>query len=41
MNLVQRIEKWGDAHHPKWIDFIRITLGLVLVMKGFQYINQP
>ena len=39
MNLVQRIEKWGDAHHPKWIDFIRITLGLVLVMKGFQYIN--
>lgn len=39
MNLVQRIEKWGDTHHPKWIDFIRITLGLVLIMKGFQYIN--
>lgn len=39
MNFVQRIEKWGDTHHPKWIDFIRITLGLVLVMKGFQYIN--
>lgn len=39
MNFVQRIEKWGDTHHPKWIDFIRITLGIVLVMKGFQYIN--
>lgn len=39
MNFVQRIEKWGDAHHPKWIDIIRIVLGGILVIKGFQYIN--
>lgn len=39
MNFVQRIEKWGDTHHPKWIDFIRITLGIILIFKGFQYIN--
>ncbi len=39
MNFVQRIEKWGDTHHPKWIDFIRIALGGILVIKGFQYIN--
>ncbi|MBY0478429.1 MAG: DoxX family protein [Chitinophagaceae bacterium] len=39
MNVVQRIEKWGDAHHPKWIDFIRIVLGAILVVKGIQYIN--
>lgn len=39
MNFVQRIEKWGDAHHPKWIDIIRIALGGILVIKGFQYIN--
>ena len=39
MNFVQRIEKWGDAHHPKWIDFIRIALGAILVLKGVQYIN--
>ncbi|HMO32166.1 MAG TPA: DoxX family protein [Lacibacter sp.] len=39
MNLIQRLEKWGDEHHPKWIDFIRIVLGIVLVLKGVQYIN--
>jgi uncharacterized membrane protein YphA (DoxX/SURF4 family) len=39
MNLFQKLEKWGDEHHPKWIDFIRIVLGLILVMKGVQYIN--
>jgi len=39
MNFVQRIEKWGDTHHPKWIDFIRIALGAILVLKGVQYIN--
>ena len=39
MNFLQRIEKWGDAHHQKWIDFIRITLGIILIFKGFQYIN--
>jgi uncharacterized membrane protein YphA (DoxX/SURF4 family) len=39
MNLIQQLEKWGDAHHPKWIDFIRIALGLVLVIKGVEYIN--
>ncbi len=39
MNFVQRIEKWGDAHHPKWIDIIRIALGGILVIRGFQYIN--
>lgn len=39
MNFVERIEKWGDAHHPKWIDAIRIILGLILFIKGLQFIN--
>lgn len=39
MNLIQRLEKWGDDHHPKWIDFIRIALGVILMLKGVQYIN--
>ena len=39
MNFVQRMEKWGDAHHPKWIDFIRIVLGIILTLKGVQFIN--
>ena len=34
MNYLQRIEFWGDRHHPKWLDFIRIALGLFLCYKG-------
>jgi putative oxidoreductase len=39
MNLVQRVEHWGDAHHPQWLDIIRIALGLFLCYKGVDYLN--
>ena len=24
MNVIEKIEYWGDTHHPRWLDFIRI-----------------
>ncbi len=39
MNLFQRLEKWGDNHHPKWLDAIRIVLGIFLFLKGVEFIN--
>ena len=39
MNLVQRVEHWGDAHHPQWLDILRIALGLFLCYKGVDYLN--
>jgi len=39
MNLLQRIEYWGDRHHPKWADIIRIALGLFLCYKGMDFLN--
>jgi putative oxidoreductase len=39
MNMVQKIEGWGDTHHAKWLDFIRILLGLLLVGKGIAFIS--
>ncbi|WP_336514006.1 DoxX family protein [Pollutibacter soli] len=39
MNLIQRLEKWGDTHHPKWLDFIRIVLGIFLFLKGLEFVN--
>ena len=39
MNLLQRIEYWGDRHHPKWVDFLRIALGAFLVYKGVQFLE--
>jgi len=34
MNLIHRIEKWGDTHHPRFLDIIRILLGIFLLLKG-------
>ncbi|MBS4064395.1 MAG: DoxX family protein [Chitinophagaceae bacterium] len=39
MNLINRLENWGDRHHPKWLDFIRIATGLIIMLKGVQFIN--
>lgn len=39
MNLIQRVENWGDHHHPKWLDILRIALGLFLCFKGIEYAN--
>ena len=39
MNFAHRIELWGDKHHPKWLDIVRILLGIFLMYKGFQFLN--
>ena len=39
MTLLQRIEHWGDTHHPKWMDIVRIALGIFLCYKGFEFIQ--
>jgi len=38
MNLIQRLEYWGDRHHPRWIDIVRIALGLFLCYKGIDFL---
>jgi putative oxidoreductase len=37
METIARIQKWGDAHHPIWLDFFRIALGVILCWKGIQF----
>lgn len=39
MNLLQRLEVWGDRHHPRWMDIVRIVLGGFLVYKGVDFLN--
>ena len=38
MYWTQRIEDWADHHHPKWLDSLRILLGLILLLKGIALI---
>lgn len=37
MNLLQRLEQWGNSHHPKWMDIVRIALGIFLCYKGVDF----
>ena len=39
MDLLHRLEFWGDRHHPKWMDIIRIALGVFLVYKAIDFLN--
>jgi uncharacterized membrane protein YphA (DoxX/SURF4 family) len=39
MNFIERVERWGDTHHPKWLDVLRIALGLFLFIKGIEFLN--
>lgn len=39
MNILQRFEQWGDNHHPKWLDIIRILLGVFLFYKGIDFLQ--
>lgn len=39
MNMVHKVELWGDTHHPVWLDFLRIVLGIVILMKGLFFLT--
>lgn len=39
MNLLEKFETWGDRHHPKWLDIIRIALGIFLCYKGVDFLR--
>jgi len=37
--MVHKIEHWGDTHHPKVLDLIRIALGVFLFLKGLAFME--
>jgi len=39
MNLVHKIESWGDTHHPAVWDAVRIALGIFLFLKGMAFMD--
>ena len=39
MNTVQKIEHWGDVHHAKWLDVLRMVLGVIILMKGIAFVS--
>lgn len=39
MTVIQKIEHWGDVHHAKWLDMVRIVLGLLIFSKGIAIVS--
>ena len=39
MNTVLKLESWADHHHPKWIDLLRVVLGIIFIIKGIALID--
>lgn len=39
MDLLHRLEYWGERHHPRWMDIVRIALGLFLIYKGIDFLR--
>ncbi|MGZ3755705.1 MAG: DoxX family protein [Mucilaginibacter sp.] len=39
MSVIHRIEYWGDHHHPKILDIIRMMLGVLLIIKGYTFMS--
>ncbi|MDH5826027.1 DoxX family protein [Sphingobacterium faecium] len=39
MNLIHKIENWGNVHHPQWIDYLRIVVGFLILIKGLSFVS--
>ncbi len=39
MSTMQQIKTWSATHHPRWLVFVRIALGLFLFAKGINFIH--
>ena len=39
MNYLQRLEFWGEGHHPKYLDILCIAFGIFLFFKGIEFAN--
>lgn len=38
MTNLDKLQTWGDQHHPKWLDVFRITLGCILIWKAVAFL---
>ena len=39
MNIAKKVGAWGDRHHPKILDILRMILGIFLLFKGIVFFN--
>ena len=38
MTYLNRLANWGDTHHSKWLDIVRVALGIFLCYKAISFL---
>ncbi|TMI63011.1 MAG: DoxX family protein [Bacteroidetes bacterium] len=39
MGMLHQLEKWSTTHHPRWLVFLRVALGISLFLKGITFLS--
>jgi putative oxidoreductase len=39
MGMLHQLEKWSTTHHPRWLVFLRVALGVCLIIKGISFMS--
>lgn len=37
--MLHQLEKWSTTHHPRWLVFLRVALGICLFIKGISFLS--
>jgi len=37
MGMLHQMKEWSAAHHPRWLVFLRVVLGVSLFVKGISF----
>lgn len=37
--MLHQLEEWSTTRHPRWLVFLRVTLGICLFIKGFSFLR--
>ena len=39
MYLLHKIDSWSEKHHPLWLDFFRVLIGIILISQALYFIS--
>jgi putative oxidoreductase len=39
MGMLHQLEQWSTTHHPRWLVFLRVALGICLFIKGISFMS--
>lgn len=41
MPVISKLKEWTNSHNPKWLALFRVALGIILLLRGVSFLNNP